>query len=137
MKKLQDKVALITGASKGIGASIAKHFAAEGAKVVVNYASSKTDADKVVQAITDQGGQAIAMQADVSNETELIRLFEDTAAAYGSLDILVNNAGIYQYDPIEAVTAEIIHKHFNINVLPTINSSLQQQFCHQHELGKL
>ena len=120
MKKLQDKVALITGASKGIGASIAKHFAAEGAKVVVNYASSKTDADKVVQAITDQGGQAIAMQADVSNETELIRLFEDTAAAYGSLDILVNNAGIYQYDPIEAVTAEIIHKHFNINVLGSI-----------------
>lgn len=120
MKKLQDKVALITGASKGIGACIARYFAAEGAKVVVNYASSKTDADKVVKAMTNQGGQAIAVQADVANEAELIRLFEETAAAFGSLDILVNNAGIYQYDPIEAVTAEIIQAHFNINVLGSI-----------------
>jgi 3-oxoacyl-[acyl-carrier protein] reductase len=120
MKKLQDKVALVTGASKGIGASIAKHFAAEGAKVVVNYASSKADADKVVQLITDNGGQAIALQADVSNEVELIHLFEETKVAFGGLDILVNNAGIYQYDAIEAVTVEHIQAHFNVNVIGSI-----------------
>lgn len=120
MKKLQDKVALVTGASKGIGASIAKYFAAEGAKVVVNYASSKADADKVVKAITDQGGQAIAVQADVSKEAELIRLFEATATAFGTLDILVNNAGIYQYDPIESVTVKNFQAHFNTNVLGSL-----------------
>jgi 3-oxoacyl-[acyl-carrier protein] reductase len=116
MNKLKNKVAVVTGASKGIGASIAKYFAAEGAKVVVNYASSKEGADKVVKAITDNGGTAISVQGDVSKETDVIRLFEETKNAFGTLDILVNNAGIYQYAPIEQVSAASIQQHFNINV---------------------
>lgn len=120
MGKLENKVAIVTGSSKGIGASIAKYFAAEGAKVVVNYASSKEDADKVVKAITDAGGSAVAVQADVSKEADLFRLFEETKAVYGTLDILVNNAGIYQYAPVEQVTVEDIHQQFNINVLGAI-----------------
>jgi 3-oxoacyl-[acyl-carrier protein] reductase len=92
MSKLKNKVAMVTGASKGIGASIAKYFAGEGAKVVVNYASSKEGADKVVKAITDNGGIAISVQVDVSNEADVIRLFEETKKAFGRLDILVNNA---------------------------------------------
>src|SRR5437588_10064723 len=94
-KKLAAKVAIVTGASKGIGASIAKHFAAEGAKVVVNYASSKEGADKVVKEITDNGGLAIAVQADVSNEADVTRLFDETRKAFGTLDVLVNNE-VYQ-----------------------------------------
>lgn len=117
MSRLKDKVAVVTGASKGIGASIAKHFAAEGARVVVNYASSKEGADKVVKAITDNGGTAIAVQADVSNESDVARLFQETELAFGTMDILVNNAGIYQYEAIEAVSAASFHAHFNINVL--------------------
>src|SRR3954468_11617801 len=101
MSRLKNKVAIITGASKGIGASIAKYFAAEGAKVVVNYASSKEGADKVVKAITENGGTAIAVQGDVSKEADIIRLFEETNKAFGKLDILVNNAGVYEYVPIE------------------------------------
>lgn len=120
MSKLKNKVAIVTGASKGIGASIAKHFAAEGAKVVVNYASSQEGADKVVKAITDNGGKAISVQGDVSKEADIIRLFEETKNAFGTLDILVNNAAIYQYAPIEQVSAESIHQHFNINVLGAI-----------------
>lgn len=116
MNKLKNKVAIVTGASKGIGASIAKYFAAEGAKVVVNYASSKEGADKVVKSITDNGGTAISAQGDVSKEADIIRLFEETKNAFGTLDILVNNAGIYQYAPIEQVSAESIQQHFNINV---------------------
>lgn len=117
MSKLENKVAIVTGASKGIGTAIAKYFAAEGAKVVVNYASSKQDADKVVQAITDKGGTAISVQGDVSKEADVNRLFEETKNAFGTLDILVNNAGIYQYEPIEQVSAESFHRQFNINVL--------------------
>ena len=117
MGKLENKVAVVTGASKGIGASIAKHFAAEGAKVVVNYASSKEAADKVVKAITDNGGIAIAVQADVSNEADVVRLFEEIRKAFGTLDILVNNAVFQQYLPIEQASAEIFHQHFNVNVL--------------------
>lgn len=117
MSKLENKVAVVTGASKGIGASIAKHFAAEGAKVVVNYASSKEAADKVVKAITDNGGIAIAVQADVSNEANVARLFEETRKAFGTLDILVNNAVFQQYLPIEQASAEAFHQHFNVNVL--------------------
>jgi 3-oxoacyl-[acyl-carrier protein] reductase len=117
MSKLKNKVAVITGASKGIGASIAKHFAAEGAKVVVNYASSKEGADKVVKTITDSGGIAIAVQADVSKEADVIMLFEETKKAFGTLDILVNNAVHQQYLPIEQVSAETFHQHFNVNVL--------------------
>jgi 3-oxoacyl-[acyl-carrier protein] reductase len=116
MNKLKNKVALVTGASKGIGASIASYFAAEGAKVVVNYASSKSDADRVVQAITDQGGTAISVQGDVSNEADVRRLLAETTAAFGTLDVLVNNAGIYQYAPVEEVSAASFHQQFNINV---------------------
>jgi 3-oxoacyl-[acyl-carrier protein] reductase len=117
MNKLKNKVAVVTGASKGIGAAIAKHFAAEGAKVVVNYASSKEGADKVVKAITGNGGIAIAVQADISKEADVIRLFEETKKAFGTLDILVNNAVHQQYLPIEQISVETFHQHFNVNVL--------------------
>lgn len=122
MNKLKNKVAVITGASKGIGASIAKCFAAEGAKVVVNYASSKEDADKVVKEITDNGGDAIAVQGDVSKESDVTRIFEETKNAFGTLDILVNNAGIYQYAPIEEFSAQSFHSQFNVNVLGSLLS---------------
>jgi 3-oxoacyl-[acyl-carrier protein] reductase len=120
MNKLENKVAIVTGASKGIGASIAKYFAAEGAKVVVNYASSKDGADEVVKDITAKGGTAIAVQGDVSKEADVVRLFEETKNAFGTLDILVNNAGIYQYFPIEELTTASFHQHFNINVLGSL-----------------
>ena len=120
MSKLKNKVAVVTGASKGIGASIAKHFAADGAKVVVNYASSKEGADRVVKEITDKGGIAISVQADVSKEADVTRLFEETNKAFGTLDILVNNAVYQGYVPIEQVTAESFHQHFNVNVLGPI-----------------
>src|SRR6266404_1437447 len=117
MKKLEGKVAVVTGASKGIGASIASHLAAEGASVVVNYASSKTGADKVVAEITSAGGKAIAVQGDVSRKKDIDRLFVETKKAFGKLDILVNNAGIYEFAPLEQVTEEHFHKQFNLNVL--------------------
>jgi 3-oxoacyl-[acyl-carrier protein] reductase len=120
MSKLKNKVAVVTGASKGIGASIAKHFAGEGAKVVVNYASSKEDADSVVKEITDNGGIAIAVQGDISREADVTRLFEETKKAFGALDILVNNAAFQGYTPIEQVSAESFHQHFNVNVLGAI-----------------
>lgn len=120
MSKLKNKVAVVTGASKGIGASIAKYFAAEGAKVVVNYASSKAGADNVVKAIIDNGGTAIPVQGDVSKEADVIRLFEETKNAFGTLDVLVNNAGIYLYEPIEQVSAATFHQQFNTNVLGPI-----------------
>lgn len=120
MKKLENKVAVVTGASKGIGASIAKYFAAAGAKVVVNYASSKEGADQVVKEITDKGGIAIAVQGDVSSEADLFRLFEETKSAFGTLDILVNNAGVYKYEAIELVTPASIQQHFNINVMGSL-----------------
>src|ERR1051325_7661809 len=96
-KKLAGKVAVVTGASKGIGASIAKHLAAEGASVVVNYASSKEGADRVVAEIVAHGGKAFAVQANVSKKADIVRLFAATRQAYGQLDILVNNAGIYEF----------------------------------------
>src|SRR6202142_4079013 len=117
MNKLANKVAVVTGASKGIGADIAKSLAAEGASVVVNYASSKAGADKVVAAITAAGGKAIAVQGDVSKQADITRLFAETKKAYGKLDILVNNAGVYDFAPIEAVTEDSFHKQFNLNVL--------------------
>src|SRR5258708_7822405 len=116
-KKLSGKVAVVTGASKGIGASIAKHLAAEGAAVVVNYASSRAGADKVVAEITRSGGRAVAVQADVSKKADISRLFVETKKAFGRLDILVNNAGIYEMSPLEAVTEEHFHKQFDLNVL--------------------
>src|ERR1043165_6182480 len=115
--KLAGKVAVVTGASKGIGAGIAKQFAAEGAAVVVNYASSKSDADKVVDEIAKRGGKAIAVQGDVAKKKDIERLFAETKKAFGRLDILVNNAGVYRFDPLEAVTEEEFHREFNINVL--------------------
>lgn len=120
MARLENKVAVITGASKGIGAAIAKHFAAEGAKVVVNYASSKESADSVVKSITDNGGSAIAVKADISKEADVTRLFEETNEAYGTLDILVNNAVFQQFLPIDQVSVETFHKHFDVNVLGSI-----------------
>lgn len=115
--KLAGKVAVVTGASKGIGASIAKHLAAEGASVVVNYASSKTGAEKVVSEITSAGGKAIAVQGDVSKKTDIDRLMAETKKTYGPIDILVNNAGIYEFAPLEQITEEHFHKQFNLNVL--------------------
>src|SRR5579872_3417158 len=100
-KKLAGKVAVVTGASKGIGAAIAKHLAAEGAAVVVNYASSKAGADRVVSEISTAGGKAVAVQADVSKGPEIERLFADAKKAFGKLDILVNNAGVYEFSPLE------------------------------------
>ena len=117
MGKLTNQVAVVTGASKGIGAGIAKAFAAEGASVVVNYASSKEGADRVVQEIVAKGGKAIAVQGDVSKQADITRLFAETKKAYGKLNILVNNAGIYQLTPLEGVTEELFHNHFNLNVL--------------------
>jgi 3-oxoacyl-[acyl-carrier protein] reductase len=117
MNKLIGKVAVVTGASKGIGASIAEHLAAEGASVVVNYASSKAGAEAIVRRIKEKGGKALAVQADVSKHEEIKRLFAETKAAYGKLDVLVNNAGIYEFAPLESITAEQFHKHFNLNVL--------------------
>src|SRR5438128_1292885 len=116
-KKLAGKIAVVTGASKGIGAEIAKQFAAEGAAVVVNYASSKTDADKVVDEITKRGGKAVAVQGNVAKKTEVERLFAATTKTFGKIDILVNNAGVYEFTPLEEVTEEKFQKHFDVNVL--------------------
>lgn len=114
---LAGKTAVVTGASKGIGASIARRLAAAGASVAVNYASSKDGADKVVADITAAGGKAVAIQADVSNADDISRLFEEVSATYGEVDILVNNAGVFEYAPLEAITSEHFHRQFNINVL--------------------
>jgi 3-oxoacyl-[acyl-carrier protein] reductase len=119
-QKLAGKVAIVTGASKGIGASIAKHLAAEGASIVVNYASSKTGADKVVAEITSAGGKAVAVQGDVSKKADIDRLFTETKKSYGQLDVLVNNAGVYEFAPLEQITEEHFHKQFNLNVLGLI-----------------
>jgi 3-oxoacyl-[acyl-carrier protein] reductase len=116
-QKLAGKVAVVTGASKGIGASIALHLAAAGAAVAVNYASSKESADRVVAKITSAGGKAIAIQADVSKKADIDRLFAGTKTAFGRLDILVNNAGVYEFAPLAEVTAEHFHRQFDLNVL--------------------
>ena len=116
-KKLDGKVAVVTGASKGIGAGIAKELAAEGASVVVNYASAKSDADKVVDEITKRGGKAVAEQANVAKKPEVERLFAETEKALGKIDILVNNAGVYEFVPLEEATEEQFHRMFNVNVL--------------------
>lgn len=118
--KLDGKVAVVTGASKGIGAAIARRLAAEGAAVVVNYASSRDGADRVVGEIKGQGGRAVAVQADLSNPADIQRLFAEAKAAFGRLDVLVNNAGVYEFAPIEQVTPEHFHKQFNLNVLGLI-----------------
>lgn len=115
--KLAGKIALVTGASKGIGAQIAKTFAAEGASVVVNYASSRAGADRVVSEIQSAGGRALAVQADLAREPDVRRLFAETKSAFGGLDILVNNAGVYEFKPLAAITAQDFHKMFDLNVL--------------------
>jgi len=115
--KLAGQVAVVTGASKGIGAAIAQHLAAAGAAVVVNYSSSKAGAEKVVAEITKAGGKAIAVQANVAKQEDIARLFAEAKKAFGKIDILVNNAGIYEFAPLESVTAEHFHKQFNLNVL--------------------
>src|SRR5437879_4631157 len=117
MGKLEGKVAIVTGASKGIGAGIAKGLAAEGAAVVVNYASSKADADRIVAEIVGQGGKAVAVQGDVSKAPDVQRLFAETKRAFGKLDVLVNNAGVYQFAPLGEITEEQFHRQFNTNVL--------------------
>jgi len=122
-KKLDGKVAVVTGASKGIGAAIARQLADEGASVVVNYSSGREDAERVVAAISESGGRAIAVQANVSKRPEINRLFAETKKAFGDLDILVNNAGIYEMAPLESVTEEHFHKHFDINVLGLLLTS--------------
>jgi 3-oxoacyl-[acyl-carrier protein] reductase len=115
--KLTGKVAVVTGASKGIGAAIAKSLAAEGAAVIVNYASGKAGADAVVSAITTAGGKALAVRADVSKATDAQGLIDAAIKNFGRLDILVNNSGVYEFSPIESFTEEQFHKIFNINVL--------------------
>ncbi|PYK72922.1 MAG: oxidoreductase [Verrucomicrobia bacterium] len=123
--KLNGKVAVVTGASKGIGAGIAKHLAAEGAAVVVNYATSKEGADRVVDEITKRGGKAIAVQAHIATKKEVERLFAETKKAFGQLDILVNNAGVYQFAPLEQVTEDEFHQQFNTNVFGLILTTQQ------------
>ncbi len=117
MTSITGTVALVTGASRGIGASIAKSLAAAGARVVVNYAASKGAADEVVAAITSSGGEAIAVQGDVSQPASIDQIMTETIAAYGRLDTLVNNAGVFEFEPLEAITPEHFHRQFNINVL--------------------
>src|SRR5450631_4641661 len=123
MGKLTNQVAVVTGASKGIGAGIAKALAAEGASVVVNYSSSKEGADRVVQEITAKGGKAIAVQGDVSKQADITRLFAETKKAFGKLDILVNNAGVYAFAPLDQITEELFHSQFNLNVLGLLLST--------------
>ena len=122
-QKLTGKVAVVTGASKGIGASIALHLAAEGAAVVLDYATSKEGADRVLAEIVRGGGKAIAVQADVSKPGDIQRLFAEAKRAFGRLDILVNNAGIYEFAPLQDVTAEHFRKLFDLNVLGLILST--------------
>ena len=117
MSKLTGKVAVVTGGSKGIGAAIAKALAAQGASVVVNYASSKAGADSVVDAITAAGGKAVAVAGDVSKAADAQGIIDTAVETYGRLDILVNNSGVYEFAPIEEITEEHFHKHFNVNVL--------------------
>jgi 3-oxoacyl-[acyl-carrier protein] reductase len=122
-QRLEGKVAIVTGASQGIGASIAKHLADEGAAVVVNYASTKQEADRVVAEITGKAGRAVAVQADLSKPADIKRLFAEANKAFGRLDVLVNSAGINEFAPLEEVTAEHFHKLFDLNVLGLILAS--------------
>jgi 3-oxoacyl-[acyl-carrier protein] reductase len=124
-QKLAGKVAIVTGASKGIGAAIATHLAAAGASVVVNYSSSKEGADRVVSLISQTGGRALAVQANVAEKADIDRLFAETKTAFGRVDILVNNAGVYDFAPLEGITAEHFHKQFNLNVLGLLLTTQQ------------
>lgn len=117
MSKLSGKVAVVTGASKGIGAAIAKAFAAEGASVVVNYASSRADAEAIVEAIGAEGGKAVAVQGDVTRVADAKKIIDAAITNYGRLDVVVNNSGVYEFAPVEQITEEQFHRQFNINVL--------------------
>jgi 3-oxoacyl-[acyl-carrier protein] reductase len=127
---------VVTGASKGIGAAIAKSLAAEGASVVVNYSSSKEGADKIVSAITKAGGKAVAVQGDVSKPSEADGIINAAIKSYGRLDVLVNNSGIYEFSPLEAITPEAFHKTFNINVLGVLLTT-QAAIKHLGEGGSI
>jgi 3-oxoacyl-[acyl-carrier protein] reductase len=120
MRELQGKVAVVTGASKGIGAGIARELAAAGAAVVVNYATSREGADKVVAEITRKDGRAIAVQGDMSKIDDVRRLFAETTKAFGKVDVLVNNAGVFKFEPLEEITEAEFHRHFDTNVLGPI-----------------
>src|SRR5216683_3245893 len=120
MGDLKGKAAVVTGASKGIGAAIAKGLSAAGAAVVVNYSSSKEDADRVVADIKAKGGKAIAVKGDVAKAADVRRVFDETKKAFGTLDVLVNNAGVYKFVPLEKIAEDEFHREFNINVLGTI-----------------
>ncbi len=133
MAKLTGKVAVVTGASKGIGAGIAKALGAEGASVVVNYASDKAGAEKTVAAITSAGGKAVAVQGSVDKSADVERLFAETEKAFGPANVLVNNAGVFQFMPLEAITEDEFHREFNINVLGTL---LASQAAVKHFGGK-
>lgn len=122
-KKLQGKVAVVTGASKGIGAQIAIRFAEEGAKVIVNYSSTKAGADKVVAAIKAAGGEAVAVKADVSKRADVVNLFAETKKAFGPADILVNNAGIFRFAPLDGIDDDHFHSQFNLNVLGLLTAT--------------
>ena len=125
MSKLKNKVAIVTGASKGIGAGIAKAYGIAGASVVVNYSSDKEGADRVVNEITASGGKAVAVQASVAIAADIKRLFKETKDAFGPVNILVNNAGVFKFGPLETVTEEEFHRQFNINVLGTLLATQQ------------
>ncbi|MGJ4788268.1 SDR family NAD(P)-dependent oxidoreductase [Leptospira koniambonensis] len=129
MSQLKGKVAVVTGASKGIGASIAKTLGSAGASVVVNYSSSKEGADKVVAEIEKSGGKAIAVQGDMSKSSDVKRLFSETKKAFGSVNILVNNAGVFEFAPLEAVTEDEFHRQMNTNVLGPILAT-QESISH-------
>jgi 3-oxoacyl-[acyl-carrier protein] reductase len=137
MSKLSNKVAIVTGASKGIGAGIAKALAGEGASVVVNYSSSKEGADRVVGEIVGKGGKAIAVQGDVSKAPDVKRLFAETKKAFGRLDVLVNNAGIYEFSPLGQVTEEQFHRMFNTNVLGLILATQEAEKLFGAEGGSI
>lgn len=132
--KLKDKVAIVTGASKGIGAGIAKALGSAGAAVVVNYASGETDANKVVSEIQSQGGRAIAIQADMSKSADVKRLFDTAKLEFGTIDILVNNAGLAVFEMIADLTEEAFHKQFNLNVLGYLLAA-QQAVKHMGDHG--
>src|SRR6267143_2350434 len=135
--KLQGKVAVVTGASKGIGAGIAKELATAGAAVVVNYASSKTGAERVVAEIKETGGTAIAVQGDVSKASDVRRLFAETKKAFGRLDVLVNNAGVYQFAALGEITEEQFHRQFNTNVLGLLLATQEAEKLFGSEGGSI
>jgi 3-oxoacyl-[acyl-carrier protein] reductase len=137
MSKLKNKVAVVTGASKGIGAGIAKALAEEGAAVVVNYASSKEGAERVVSEIARKGGKAIAVQGDIAKASDVQHIFAEAKKAFGRIDVLVNNAGVYEFAPLEEITEEHFHRHFNTNVLGLILASKEAAKYFSDEGGNI